>query len=207
MSTALTNNDVALPHAGLLAFFLSSTPTTRFSDSNYTLSPHYKSNATSTNLVSDTDDSKDEDEESKCGFWGEWEEYKNEPRATSLSKIRRSHRGLFAFCCFCCAMSICISGAFGTFFAVDVVLTQFDMGTGMSRWMVHGNAVESVGSFEVSSSDPIIRATAKTYRYADVLLSRVAESSSTRTASMALHQGRNHCTMHNRCSHTVCRGD
>jgi hypothetical protein len=151
MSAALTNNDVALPHAGLLAFFSSPTPSSRFPESNYATSLHSKSNASSTTPVTDTDDSNNADEESKCGFWGEWNEYKHEPRATPLSKIRRSHRGLFAFCCFWCAVSICILGAFGAFFAVDVVLTQFDMGTGMSRWMVHGDAAQSIGNVEVSS--------------------------------------------------------
>jgi hypothetical protein len=145
MPAVLTDYDVALPHAGLLAFFSSSTPSSRFLNSNYASSSYEKSNASSTTLVTDA-----ADEESKCEFLGEEDGYKNDPRATPRSKIWHSHRGLFTFCCFWCAVSICILGAFGAFFAVDVVFTQFDMGTGMSRWMVHGNAVQSIGTFEVS---------------------------------------------------------
>jgi hypothetical protein len=184
MSAAFTNNDVALPHAGLLAFFSSRTPSSCLPDCDCASFPYDKSNASSTILVLDTEDFNTADEESKCGFWGKQDEYMHEPKPTHLSKIRRSPRGLFAFCCFWYVVSICILGAF---FTVDVVLTQFDMGTGMSRWMVHGNAVQSVGRSEVSGLNPSIRTTAKTCRNADVLLSRVTEPTSTRTTNMALH--------------------
>ncbi|KAF2023850.1 hypothetical protein EK21DRAFT_16053, partial [Setomelanomma holmii] len=53
-----------------------------------------------------------------------------------------------AFCCYWCAVSVCILTAFGAF-ALDLVFTQFGMGTGMARWIVHGNGNEDVTSYDM----------------------------------------------------------
>jgi uncharacterized membrane protein len=54
--------------------------------------------------------------------------------------MKRNRHGFYDFCCFWCAVWLCILGAVGVFFALDIVFSTFGMGVGVEKWMTqrHG---------------------------------------------------------------------
>jgi hypothetical protein len=153
MSVQHTDNDMVLPRAGLLAYFDPSTVFSQIANGEYLSSLHDRSDTSSITLLPHTDDFKDADAETVCSLWDDSDSYDHDDGSSYFSRIRRGHRNsMYAFCCLWCAVSICILGAFGTLFAVDLVFTLFGMGTGMARWMVAANRDYNVASQEVSKA-------------------------------------------------------
>ncbi|KAH7081241.1 hypothetical protein BKA63DRAFT_486993 [Paraphoma chrysanthemicola] len=154
MSASCSNSDVPLPHAALLAFFQRPAPS--LGKDNEAAPPPYdppKSHADiSSQHISEGIDDGD-DEESTYGFWGEHTNCTLKPMRTSTSHFNpltpRRYKGAWAFCCFWCAISVCILAAFGAFFVADLVFTQFGMGTGMARWMIHGQGRRAEQSYDM----------------------------------------------------------
>jgi hypothetical protein len=147
------DNNMALPHAALLTYFRPTTPLLPLQDNEHAPPSYDDCNASQATLVLD-DDEKDLDEESSYGFWGEQDSF-------SGRRGGRDQSGFYAFCCFWCAVSVCILGVLGMYFALDVVLTQFGMGTGWAMWMVRGSPSQASNTrYEVRSFD------ASTYRRA-----------------------------------------
>jgi len=147
MTAPRLDHDMALPHAGLLAYFrrpASSPPQLNGESSPPPYASHEAHPLRRANV-------KHTDEESTFGFWGERGlDRKDSQAATRLDMVKRGYHGIYAFCCFWVAVSICILGAFGAFFVLDLVFTQLGMGTGMATWMVHRNVGRGVASYEVS---------------------------------------------------------
>jgi hypothetical protein len=152
MSLPLANNDVPLPHAGLLGFLHRPISLQRVHEDN--APPRYHRPKASDHpacplAIKDSDD----DEEPSYGFWGERQtrspEHESTPTSSLLRLSSRRHKGAWAFCCFWCAVSACILAAFGAFFALDLVFTQFGMGTGMAQWMMQGRGSRDNTAYEV----------------------------------------------------------
>ncbi|KAF1915882.1 hypothetical protein BDU57DRAFT_556238 [Ampelomyces quisqualis] len=77
------------------------------------------------------------DEERSCGLWSEKESSSSGGyTGLRLTTVARDHHGFYAFCCFWCAVLVCILGAFGVFFTLDIVFSTFGMGTGIAGWMM-----------------------------------------------------------------------
>lgn len=149
MTTPRLDHDIALPHAGLLAYFRGSTlPSQQFDVAS--LSSIHNTQSSQGTRDPNITPAKDHDEEASFGFWGEYEhDLKEKHSTTHHSLVKRGYYGIYAFCCFWFAVSICILGAFGAFFVLDLVFTQVGMGTGMATRMVHRNVGRGVGSYEV----------------------------------------------------------
>lgn len=130
------DNDVALSHAGLLAYFHPNTPILHPEDEERVPPSYGDCNASQVTLVLDHGDRKNSDEESIYG----------------LSTVKRDHCGFYDLCCFWCAVSVCILCALGMFFALDVAFSQFGMGTGLAMGMVRGSTSQANASYEVSSN-------------------------------------------------------
>jgi hypothetical protein len=143
------DHDVALPHAGLLAYF--QPRPTHAQDSEHAPPPYDGFNGFQSTRTLERNAAKSADEESEYGFWGECDCPESGRRGSGLSTMKRDHRGFYAFCCFWCAVSVCILGTLGTFFATDLVFSQFGMGTGLAMWMVHGNPSQAIIEYEVSA--------------------------------------------------------
>ncbi|KAH7091558.1 hypothetical protein FB567DRAFT_436379, partial [Paraphoma chrysanthemicola] len=117
--------------------------------------PPYDQSKSHADIISQrgSEDIDEDDEESNYGFWGENTPCTPKPKRTSTSHFNpltpRRHKGAWAFCCFWCAISVCILAAFGAFFAADLVFTQFGMGTGMARWMIHGQGRRAEQSYDM----------------------------------------------------------
>lgn len=151
MTTSHMDHDVALPHAGLLAYFHHPTASTQEHNAKSS-PPPYDRRTSYEARQSSTTYGKEGDEESGIGFWGERSE--KEKQTTHLDLVKRGYYGIYAFCCFWFAVSICILGAFGAFFILDLALTQLGMGTGMATWIVHRNVGRGVENYEVSPLTP-----------------------------------------------------
>jgi hypothetical protein len=146
MASHHENNEVALPQAGLLASFHPHTPSLHTQDNEHALPSYDDCNASQATLVLADREVKDTDEESSYGFWGERDSVNGR---LGFSTVRRDHRSLYAFCCFWCAVSVCILGVLGMYFALDVVFAQFGMGTGWAMSMVRGDPSQTSASYQV----------------------------------------------------------
>ena len=154
MSPQHTDNDIALPHAALLAYFRHSPALPRISDAEPSPPPYERCDFVHGSLLPNAIDSNNDNEESNSGFWGERNSFDHERKGTQevapLELKKTRYRGVYAFCCFWCAISICILAAFGVFFALDVVFTQFGMGTGLTKWMTHRNLGQNGTDYKAS---------------------------------------------------------
>ena len=155
MSPAHTDTDIPLPHASLLAFFRN--PTTASESRNNGVTPEPKSEGLGTRYFLHTRNKStgSEDEESKCGFWGERVSLEDDAKSSSehtptLGK-KSAAKGAAAFCCFWCAFSIVILGACGLYFFVDLALSHYGLGTGISQWVLPRHP-----SYEVSHTQHIL---------------------------------------------------
>jgi hypothetical protein len=175
MTNPRPDHDMALPHVGLLAYFrrpASAPPQLDVEASP----PPYDRNTLHQAVFLDDATPKSNDEEATFGFWGEREHGKARPHVSHPSMLKRGYHGASAFFCFWFAVSVCILGAFGAFFVVDLVFTRLGMGTGMATWMVHRNVGRGVASYEVSRvTRPSLRRISLTYaRCSSVSRHRIA---------------------------------
>lgn len=163
------NHDMALPHGGLLAFFCRNKFPRRMPD-NETSPPPYDYGMVHSIDVSTAHN----DEESISGFWGEsGHEQKHAPCVKHLNIVERGYHGAYTFCCFWFAIFICILGAFGAFFVIDLAFTRLGMGTGMATWMVHRNVGRGVPNYEVRKAQHVAGVCcADMCHFADELLPR-----------------------------------
>lgn len=77
-----------------------------------------------------------EEEESKCGFFRDTNDVKYSSEFTLSRKGQLIAEEAVAFCCLWCAFSIVVLGTFGLYFAVDLALGHYDMGTGVAQWVM-----------------------------------------------------------------------
>ncbi|KAI4634246.1 uncharacterized protein J4E87_001418 [Alternaria ethzedia] len=127
--------DVALPHTSLLAYFRDSAAVQETTDTGILSSNNTDGTNAHQLLHPPTDDN--EDEESGLGFWGEVDGAKSSSESYSFGESRSAWRGAAAFCCLWCAFSVMILGAFSLYFAVDLVLSHYGLGTGMAEWVMY----------------------------------------------------------------------
>jgi hypothetical protein len=149
MALSHGEHDVALPHAGLLAYF--QPRTMHAQDCEHAPPPYEGFNGSRSTPFVDHNEAKDVEGESEYDFWSECDCPESEQQGLSFSTMKRDHRGFYAFCCFWCAVSVCILGAVGTFFAIDLVFSHFGTGTGLAMWMVHGNPSQAITDYDVSA--------------------------------------------------------
>jgi hypothetical protein len=202
-------NDVALPHAGRLAYFHPHSPSLHTQDNNPVPPAYDDCSASQSTLVLDDSENKDTDEESNCGFWGERDSFTGRRGALGLGTVRRDHGGFYAFCCFWCAVSVCILGVLGMYFALDVVLTQFGMGTGWAMWMVRESPSQASAHYEVRFDMPtyIGERLADSVSFSDVFLPCFTESPSPWSSDMALHSTRQCRELYDGGGHSIRRID
>lgn len=148
MGTHYEDNDVALTHASLLSYF--HPRTSHAQPSEHAPPPYNDIESLLTTPMLAFDEAKDADEESAYSYSPDCESPDCERGTFGLTTMKRDHRGFYAFCCFWCAVSVCILGAFGIFFTLDLVFSQFGMGTGLAIWMIRGNPGHVETSYDVS---------------------------------------------------------
>ncbi|KAI4622096.1 hypothetical protein J4E83_004835 [Alternaria metachromatica] len=136
MSTSNTDADVALPHASLLAYFRGPSAVQKVTDSGI-LSSDNSHGTNAHQLLHPPTDDDDDDEESRIGFWGEVDGPTSSSGSYSFGESRSAWRGAAAFCCLWCAFSVMILGAFSLYFAVNLVLGHYGLGTGMAEWVMY----------------------------------------------------------------------
>jgi hypothetical protein len=136
---------MALPRAGPLAFLRRASSPRRELDHDSSPPPYDDDAMRCSRSSGDY-----QDEESTFGFWGESEhEQKHAGNIQHLDLVKHGYHGFYAFCCFWFAVSVCILGAFGAFFVIDLAFTRLGMGTGIATWMVHRNVGRDTPSYEV----------------------------------------------------------
>ncbi|KAH4943182.1 hypothetical protein HBI79_014940 [Parastagonospora nodorum] len=148
MATYHENNDVALPHAGLLSYF--HPRTSHAQPSEHAPPPYNDIEGLLTTPILTIDEAKDADERSDYSYCPDCDSFDCERGTFVLTTMKRDHRGFYAFCCFWCAVAVCILGAFGIFFTLDLVFSQFGMGTGLAMWMIRGNPSHADISYDMS---------------------------------------------------------
>ncbi|RMZ69630.1 hypothetical protein GMOD_00006463 [Pyrenophora seminiperda CCB06] len=116
MSSPYEDANIVLPHASLLAWFRD---------------PVAVASA--------------EDEESKCGFLNDTDNVINPIETASSCKRQSITKDAVAFCCLWCAFSIVVLGSFGLYFAIDLLLSHYGMGTGVAQWAMHRPSSTSYG--------------------------------------------------------------
>jgi hypothetical protein len=151
MSTAHTSNNIPLPHASFLAYFRQPVDPPQVTDA--ASPPPLYSNRVTQQEALFIGDYAEEDEETNCGFWGERaaldHDMECKPTYSTWHRERRGYRRFYDTCCLWCAMSICVIGAFGTFFALDLFGRQSGMGTGLANWMINGDILSTAATYEV----------------------------------------------------------
>lgn len=130
MTSPRLDYDMALPHGGLLAFIRRNAPQPRTLNEESAPPPY----CTKLTLAHSQDD-----DESQIGFWGE---VQHDAKRIHISKhLARGYNGIYALCTFWFAISICILGAFGALFVLDLAC--------MRLGMVHGIAGRGIAGREV----------------------------------------------------------
>ncbi|KAH7409896.1 hypothetical protein DE146DRAFT_329692 [Phaeosphaeria sp. MPI-PUGE-AT-0046c] len=145
MPTQPMNNDVALPHASLLAYFRSPRSSPQSPNHGSAPPPYNIRDTSNSGYFSSAAQYKVDDEESDYGFWGEGDSSEEECSGMRLRMVKRDHQGFYSFCCFWCAVLVCMIGGIGIIFTTDLALTALGMGTGVAKLLVDAstNAGES----------------------------------------------------------------
>lgn len=152
MPAQLPNNDVALPHAGLLAYFHpSSTSAPQPSHSRPAPPPYDVLDTPDSAHIPSAVHAKVDDEESCYDFWGE-RDSEVECDGLRLRMVKRDHQGFYSFCCFWCAVLVCFIGAIGFIFTADLALSSIGMGTGIAKGLVDASTYVGKDSYDVSMS-------------------------------------------------------
>jgi hypothetical protein len=142
-----TNIGVALPHASLLAYFRNPAPAL---EAKYHGMPPSESSSSADAHQMLYPRTYDHDDESRYGFWGELDWAKSSSEADSFYNKGSVMRRAATFCCLWCVFSVIILGAFGLYFAVDFVFSQYGLGTGMAEWIMSRHQVSPSTSYGVS---------------------------------------------------------
>ena len=155
MFTPYLDTDVALPRASLLSYLRHPLASPQPPPSDGSAPPPYnKCTEAHQALVATAIGADMEDEESNCGFWGERTSlHDTSIRSLGVNELVNGKYGrnhVHAFLCFWCSVSICAMAAFGIFFVIDLGCSQYGMGTGMAKWMIHEHARQSDAHYEVS---------------------------------------------------------
>jgi hypothetical protein len=206
MSAQSIEDDVALPHASLLAYFRPTTSTTG--------TPAHESTSPPPPYVRDTSDVayspittlyKVHDEESQYGFWGERASSEDECEGMRLRLVKRDHQGFYSFCCFWCAVLVCMISGVGIIFTTDLALSSLGFGTGFAKWMVDASANAGGESYNVSRRRRLVHLIRLTQGFVDALLPCLSKSRSPRSTDMAPHQPRRRCEVQDGRTHAECR--
>ena len=91
-----------------------------------------------------------EEEESKYSFFSDTDDVKNLSKSALSRKGHSIVKEAVAFCCLWCAFSIVVLGTFGLYFAVDLALSHYGMGTGVVQWVMNRQQLPSSTLYGVS---------------------------------------------------------
>lgn len=160
MSTPYTDNDIALPHASLLAYFRRPTTAQEPDSSSESSPPPYNTCHESHSDFFDVPRVSGvvEDEESQRTISAPFHDNHNHGGKTDAFRIPTlaNHRlfrrsAAYTSCCFWCSVSTFMLAVLAIFFVVDLGFSQFGYGTGMAQGMLHWRTGSSNTQHEVST--------------------------------------------------------